>query len=638
MYSPCEAVYGYDRTHIKRMTPLEYMREKDTPAARYSAREGDGGGLLRSRDPNVQFYSKYPVYDRSGRELCVLYQMLEMEVQQELRRVERGGDATRISGVRLSAEITLDDTPDEALRVPQQEQPQPHKQESAGAYYLNHFVPAPLVGEDDDVDVSASTHRISSMMVPSPNYVGAVAQAPRASSFSIYRESGLNPCMKLPEPQEGNQQHQQQRSDVISDGSHSTFVSQRLLRGDGNAHTFYPPPPPQRSSTASPKRLGDIDGETDNDNEEDNENVYTTEVGLETTSGPEQLRFTTVRPSELRTTKQLFVPGRTTTTRRTIKHASPIPSQVYGIHSQTIPAALVAPLVSANLEAICCSSDFWSIDELTPQLRPGITVTLCGDRYHVLRYHDSSDVYEAYTETETQLNASEQVLLYRWSVRAVQHGVNEAHRAALGLSLTSSALRVAGYRYRDGGLTAITLPMGYRAVPLSTVPLSAGSFPTCVKLLLRMLSDLVVKRTIHGNLRAMNHIFLALRRGDVGVDMPAAVLVPVHWERLVDFSMFVDRNAGRTIPMSHDDDGSRKGERVFHGQDVSTVVTMLLENELAEHLRPDQLAEAQRLMMLTTEPTQVANYLIQLKNTMTAIPSDMASLQQDYEVSLQSFC
>ncbi|RNC33186.1 hypothetical protein TcCL_Unassigned04138, partial [Trypanosoma cruzi] len=160
-------------------------------------------------------------------------------------------------------------------------------------------------------------------------------------------------------------------------------------------------------------------------------------------------------------------------------------------------------------------------------------------------------------------------------------------------------------------------------------------FPTCIKLLLRMLSDLVVKRTVHGDLRGLNRIFIAFRSGNDAQEMPLTLLVPVHWEGLVDFSMFVDRNAGRTIPMVYDESGSRRGERIYHGQDVSMVINMLLENELAEQLQPEQLTEVQRLMIMTTEPTQVANYLIQLKNGMTVIPSDMASLRQEYEVALQ---
>ncbi|KAF8305753.1 kinetoplastid kinetochore protein 14 [Trypanosoma cruzi] len=639
MHSPYEAVYGFDRTHIRRMTLQEYMSEKDAPAAGSSLRRDDGCRLLISRDPNVEFCTKYPVHDRFGRELCVLYQILEMELQQEIRRVEQGGDGTRKSGVRLSTEITLDDDPVDEPFNPRQ------REERDSAYHPTPFVHTALAdfncgdgGRDDDnsnVDVSASSYRFSSTTALSPGGKGSckgVCDA-RGSSFSIYRESGLNATAGLLQQQQGTncqQLLQQQRLGVASDG-HTSALTTRF----GVGCVALQPLPPQRSNTASPPRAVDSGG---NEEEEEEEGgcggLCVTREMLDTTLGTDPLRFTTTRPSELRTTKQLFLPGRATVTvRRTIKHSNPIPRQAYGLQSEFISAALVAPLVAANLEAISSAGEFRNIDGVIPQLFTGATVTLEKCRYRIHRYYASSDVYEA-REGEAS-DDSPQILLYCWSVHAVQLGENESHRAALGLSLVAASVSVKGYRYRDGGLTVITMPLGYYAVPLSTVPISARSFPTCIKLLLRMLSDLVVKRTVHGDLRGLNRIFIAFRSGNGAQEMPLTLLVPVHWEGLVDFSMFVDRNAGRTIPMVYDESGGRRGERVYHGQDVSMVITMLLENELAEQLQPEQLTEVQRLMIMTTEPTQVANYLIQLKNGMTVISSDMASLRQEYEVALQ---
>ncbi|RNF22906.1 uncharacterized protein Tco025E_02971 [Trypanosoma conorhini] len=629
MHSPYGAVYGFDRTHIRRMTLQEYVGERDAGAA--PSRQGDGARLLSSRDPNVEFCTKYPLQDRFGRELSVLYQILEAEVRQEVRRVRQGGDGTRQSGVRLSAEIPLGD--DDPAEEPAGPRPQHGR---GGAYRPTPFVHGCLgdaagEGVNDLTDVSASSCRFSSATALSPRGTGSSCTAvrdARRSTFSIYRDSGLNAAAGLLPPHGTNPPLplRQQRQPVGGDAA----------------------PPQQRSSTASPPRLADDDDDDGGDGavgaapaaaaEEDGEGgggLCVTRVTLDTTAGTDPLRFTTTRPSDLRTTKQLFLPaGRATVgVRRTLKHPNPIPRQVYGVQSETISAALVAPLVAANLESFCAAGEFRQIAGVAPQLRIGTTVLLGECRYRVYRYHASSDVYEA-RAGETPDEAA-QVLVYSWSVHAVRQGENEAHRAALGLSLVAPSVTVAGYRYSDGGLTVITMPQGYTAVPLSTVPLSVRSFPTCVKLLLRMLSDLVVTRTVHADLRGLNRVFLAIRRGSTATELPATLLVPVHWERLVDFSMFVDRNAGRTIPMVDDASGGRRGERLYHGQDVAMVTQMLLEDELAEQLQPEQLTEVQRLMMLTTEPTQVANYLIQLKNSMTVIPSDMAALQQEYEVALE---
>ncbi|PWU89675.1 hypothetical protein C4B63_57g118 [Trypanosoma cruzi] len=214
MHSPYEAVYGFDRTHIRRMTLQEYMSEKDAPAAGSSLRRDDGCRLLISRDPNVEFCTKYPVHDRFGRELCVLYQILEMELQQEIRRVEQGGDGTRKSGVRLSTEITLDDDPVDEPFNPRQ------REERDSAYHPTPFVHTALAdfncgdgGRDDDnsnVDVSASSYRFSSTTALSPGGKGSckgVCDA-RGSSFSIYRESGLNATAGLLQQQQGTNRQQ----------------------------------------------------------------------------------------------------------------------------------------------------------------------------------------------------------------------------------------------------------------------------------------------------------------------------------------------------------------------------------------------------------------------------------------------
>ncbi|KAH8612017.1 hypothetical protein ERJ75_000990000 [Trypanosoma vivax] len=123
-------------------------------------------------------------------------------------------------------------------------------------------------------------------------------------------------------------------------------------------------------------------------------------------------------------------------------------------------------------------------------------------------------------------------------------------------------------------------------------------------------------------------------RGIEGTRILPSILIPVHWERLVDFSMFVDRNAGRTIPLSGSC-GSDEDEHIYHGHDVTSVTGLVLESEHAAQLQQQQLAEMHNLVTLSVKKAQVASYLVQLKDAMSVLPSDMEALREEYETVLK---
>nr|CCC93848.1 conserved hypothetical protein [Trypanosoma congolense IL3000] len=671
-YSPYKAFYGYDRTHIKRITVAEYLGEDENaiPLAS-SGLKGDAdrgrNGLLNSRDPSVVFHSKFPVHDCHGRELCVLYQMIESEVQHEIRRIEMGGCDTRKSTVCfVSKHTTNEETPNPVgpCAVKQEERDavkeRERHSEASTAYRPTPYVYLPSLSySDSTLEVSPSTHCFSDVAVSSQPEARTTAatDVTRASSFSVYRDSGPSPYVKPLLEQEQQSHGILPQSEVMSDGRHSAFppgLATCDLENEETTDKSIRPisvPPPQRSSTASPARCGGVA-----DNEEEVAHIYATtlfdKLSTDTNVGP--VEALAMAPTGALTTRQLLSSVLPTAPQRVLQHPTPIQSQVYGTHSQVIPAVIVTPFINANIEAFCAGGDFFTSNAPTPQLDVGKVLILEGHFYRIAYYHASADVYEAREMAEgptqgvpsvTMTTASGEVfpqtLIYRWRISAMQQDVNEAHCAALGLSYVtggSSLVRVSGCRYSDGGLTVITLQKGYRSVPLSSVPITPRSFPTCVRLLLRMMLDLVARRTVHGTMRGMNQIFFAmsLERGAQDVES-AAFLIPVHWERLVDFSMFADRNAGHTIPLA-DGDGSTEGERVYHGQDVAMLVNMLLNSENAVHLQQHQVVELRQLVTHASETTQIAKYLVQLNRAIATIPPDMAALRVDYEAALQFSC
>lgn len=151
-YSPLSSVKGYDRTRIPRLSVEEYRKElaseaclrhgqgqeqpvgkgsrtkqdiqaafpvsplmtsEDIPSSGGSFRSvgGHKKSLLRgSRFPfHTTFSSKYPVYDRLGHELCVLYQMHEVDVASEVHRI-RSTMQGRQTGVRRSTALLVETT------------------------------------------------------------------------------------------------------------------------------------------------------------------------------------------------------------------------------------------------------------------------------------------------------------------------------------------------------------------------------------------------------------------------------------------------------------------------------------------------------------------------------------------------
>lgn len=150
-YSRLSSVKGYDRTRIARLSVEEYRKELANEALQPHEQEQsvhteslfhkeiestssvstpmkcDGvpssGGSPRSavrhkkslllhgsRFPfHTTFSSKYPVYDRLGHELCVLYQMQEVDVASEVHRIRRTPQG-RQTGVRVSTELVVHTT------------------------------------------------------------------------------------------------------------------------------------------------------------------------------------------------------------------------------------------------------------------------------------------------------------------------------------------------------------------------------------------------------------------------------------------------------------------------------------------------------------------------------------------------
>ncbi|KAK7196195.1 hypothetical protein NESM_000554700 [Novymonas esmeraldas] len=257
-----------------------------------------------------------------------------------------------------------------------------------------------------------------------------------------------------------------------------------------------------------------------------------------------------------------------------------------------------------------------------------------------------------------------QLLLYRWRTAGAPHGGDEARRAALGLSLCAPQVRVRSVRYADGGgVTVLSVPPGHRAVPMSGLPLSLRSYTALLRVVLKALSAMVARRTVHGSISALGELMLVwtaaptssssppVRSGEEPDLLPRQAgdghghghapdaarepfMLPAHWERWVDFGMFVDRNAGRTIPFEFED-GTASASSVTYGKDVQSCLQLFLEHPLAADLTSEQYILLQKLIVIAAEPTQVANYLIQMKNLMLTLPTDTAALRQSFDAAVQ---
>jgi hypothetical protein len=254
----------------------------------------------------------------------------------------------------------------------------------------------------------------------------------------------------------------------------------------------------------------------------------------------------------------------------------------------------------------------------------------------------------------TQLR-QRQCFVYRWRASNLAHSVDEARRAALGLSLCTPHAHVTGFNYADGGgITVVTLPAGYHAVPVSALPLSLRSYTTLLRTVLKALSAMVARRTVHGNMAALGDLFLVFSvddapytaecaespRRDCGSDAagvkardPSVLLF--HWEHWVDFGMYIDRNAGRTLPFDFED-GSVES-LVYYSKDLLTGLQLFLEHTLAAELTSEQYILLQKLIVLAAEPAPVASHLIQLKNLMLTLPTDTAALQRSFEAALVQY-
>ncbi|GET93358.1 hypothetical protein, conserved [Leishmania tarentolae] len=256
-----------------------------------------------------------------------------------------------------------------------------------------------------------------------------------------------------------------------------------------------------------------------------------------------------------------------------------------------------------------------------------------------------------YAQCTDDAESSQEYFVYRWRVTMLPRGGDEARRAALGLSLCAPQVHVHGIRYADGGgITIISMPPGYRAVPTSGLPLSLRSYTTLMRVVLKAFSTMVARRTVHGNLSTLGELFLAwpmvpeqsslpgmekqqAGMGNNNVDDRGTTQQPFmllfHWEHWVDFSMFVDRNAGRTIPFDFED--ATAPSVTTYGKDLLGSLQLFLEHPLAAELTSEQYIFLQKLIVMATEPTQAANYLIQMKNLMLSLPTDTEALRQSFD-------
>ncbi|TPP48402.1 hypothetical protein CGC21_13760 [Leishmania donovani] len=807
MYSPYDAVYGHDATYIRRMTVEEYVQElkeeeadvrgvtpplcaagpasektasatptSSAPVRRTTRQYEQRRMALSSCNPNVVFFSKYPMYDRLGRELCVAFQMQDMAVQQELRRLakEDGRDSRR-SGVRLSAELPMESDTTGGSR--------PMSVRASAATAEGHELtqteevsrvvrPSHIDGDTlVDIDVSATSHYPSVSAI----CTSSCPASARPSDFSIFRDSSgaaaarmsrggptkRHSCVPVRFVAEeegilihrsngGGDSHRAARSSG-GGGRHSRV---RFINDDQSAEDIQreeqPPqqrvhgalPLPPRLSTPPPMPLSEGDN-----------------TRVEETAVEDATRWTAT------------------------SRAQPIASTAYGLSATAIAASKVGAAVEHNVQVCAAamppqlySEEVAADVETTPELQCGSVVRLGSAWYRLVHFHLVAEVYvavrisapaqtagspiktdrspetgisvtvketraadsqaapdqqpsgkelmvEAVTDTEPQQDrsvgaaapelpmqpsvgdrgdrivvastaapagpvaeaernyvpctddaescplptstdnacvgeaSSQEYFVYRWRVTMLPRGGDEARRAALGLSLCAPAVHVHGIRYADGGgITVLSMPLGYRAVPMSGLPLSLRSYTTLMRVVLKAFSTMVARRTVHGNLSALGELFLAwpivpeqssslprveekkqrVEEGHANVGAQGATWQPFimlfHWERWVDFSMFVDRNAGRTIPFDFED--GTAPSVITYGKDLLGSLQLFLEHPLAAELTSEQYILLQKLIVIASEPTQVANYLIQMKNLMLSLPTDTEALHQSFDAAV----
>ncbi|KAG5464116.1 hypothetical protein LSCM1_00296 [Leishmania martiniquensis] len=867
MYSPYDAVYGYDTTYIRRMTVEEYLQELKeeeadvcggtpplhtagqtsdsaapvtpalvTPARRTARQYEQRRAALSSRNPNVVFSSKYPMYDRLGRELCVAFQMQDMAVQQELRRLEKEeGRDSRRSGVRLSAELPMESDTTGGSR------PMSLRASAAAAEghelvqteEASRLVRPSHMGGDTlvDIDVSATSYYLSASALGTSSCPASA----RPSEFSIFRDSsgtaavvmsrgGLTkthsttstrpvaeeegilihrgdggngflrassmPLSTLPRPLDDadggrwdgrwrSEKRHRSRSSCGGGGRHSRVRFINNNQGVEDVQRKDQPsqqrvqgaaPLPPRLPTPPPVPLPET------------ENTRVEETVMEDAT---RWASTSRASAAVRATKQLF---RSTTRMSTptasrgtatLSYRQPIASSVYGLTAPTIAVSKVQAAVEQNVEVSAAalpphlySEEEATSAEKTPELQCGSVVRLGSAWYQLVHFHLVAEVYVAvrirapaqapgtaveakespktrtspgvheaatavgqrgagdepvdntatdaasqrggsvtaaapgssamqtsvgdgengvvvtsstapagsvaeeeqcsapYTDDaesgplplskkdeSVQEEVSQECFVYRWRATSLPRGGDEARRAALGLFLCAPQMHVHGIRYADGGgITVLSMPNGYRAVPMSGLPLSLRSYTTLLRVVLKAFSAMVARRTVHGNVSALGELFLAwpmapeaasslqgkdeetqrVKEGSGNGGVQNATREPFmlmfHWERWVDFGMFVDRNAGRTIPFDFEDGAAQSV--ITYGQDLLGSLQLFLEHPLAAELTSEQYILLQKLIVIATEPTQVANYLIQTKNLMLSLPTDTEALHRSFTAAV----
>lgn len=627
--SHTQSLKGYDRTRIKRIGLEEYLRElkwEKENARRLAdsdARPGDTGRstLLTSQNPNTVFSSKYPVYNRLGRELCVLYQIHEGDVSNELHRVRNGVHGRR-SGVRLSTELSF------AADFDAVESTNPSLQRAGdGDFRITD-------------DWRAGNSRLPSCSSTATTSVPTTRCSPRPSVFSIYRETtgseSRGRCTERSTPRgtilsadaplsEGCVWERKRKR--VSYALNEETKSTPILRVEATRHLSSPP-------CAVVAREGGLDDV----------------VIPERQAAPETRRAFHSSAAVEHSSPSVAPPTQTT-----LYPASQIMPAAYGPNASAVRVqGSLACDMEKNLEDACrrllgssalvthCGGGH-TLGEVggaelhdsgtgkMPALKTGVTFLLAGEEFIVCACIDNGHVFKVSRVGDT--SDPQDILLYKWYMRLHADGAegeasngmrSESIRAALGLHWCAPEVSVQGYTFDDGGLTLLYLPAKYKSVPISALRLSEMSYKCIVRAVLKALSMLLARRTVHGALNDLRNIYVAFPcdKDSHCSDVPNALplVVPLHWENSVDFTMFFDRNVGRSVPLLLEvspPDGSGGAERTRGtrvemrcGSDVRCALHELLEKDASREMSSEAFYISQKLLLRAEDPASTVPQLV----------------------------
>lgn len=610
--------------------------------------------LLRAKDPNTVFSSKYPIYNRFGRELCVLYQMHDIDVSNELYRVRQKGKAlsgeekNRVSGVRCQSDTVpsmhwmsmrhtgaVSDPQENRASKPVRREPGDSSTESSSVAMVDQTreyhgpKEQPFHREEKEELGFPDAHRRRKDSISSAVSVPSRCASSRPSVFSLYRDS---------------------RQTTVDEPSKSASrpTARSLSGGLGDvgfrgsaAAALRGSPSPAPLEAVSPSRT-------------------------------QSLAPTVAPPAEEKGASIAHKAG------VGISYTDVIAPDVYGGAKQT---SVVASLVSEATEALW-RTQLAQKDAIAfpaspakgrcrvcpgpaPVLEPGAVVELGdGVRYRILGEQSvtsrmatpqrastsptptASSVFRAVEigEDGEPTRAVREALLYRWRhhILATIGGKSqsvyreETTRASVGLQWLIEPwgeFECRGYVF-DGeerdGLTVLRLPSLYAAVSIGQMALMSGPYTGAVRLFLKMILSFLSRRMVHGSLNDLDHVWLAVRRPNScegeGSTLPAVVMLPVHWEHCVDFRMFADRRVGREISFQFDDMGGTlhtTPRELRQGSDLRSVLHELLEMRASRELPYSTYRSLQQLMLSSSDPNLThAQLIVQIHKVLCDLPSE----------------